>query len=305
VVGFLALLAISTGCSSDSSTRAGSADSLTAQLNDDAVTVGSFDFTESAVLAEVYSQGLEAAGFTVHRAFRLGPREFVGSALSTGLVEFVPDYAGTAAQFFSLGKAAPTVDATAAHQELADALGGEHVVALNSAPAQDANTFVVKRATAARLKLHKLSDLKGVAGDLAFGGPPECPARPLCLQGLAHTYGLKFGSVVTTDAGGPLTHTALDEGIVDVALLFTTDPQIADDDLVELADDRGLQPAESVTPLVRTEVLDRLGSDVVATTNAISAKLTTDVVRQLNRAADEPGSDVGAVAAAWWSQVSS
>jgi len=304
VVVFLALAVLSTGCSNDN-TESASAQSVSAQLQDDVVTVGSFDFSESVVLAEVYSQGLEAAGFSVHRAFGLGPREFVGSALSTGLVEFVPDYAGTAAEFFSLGSAAPTVDPPAAHEELAQALRGQNVVALDAAPAQDANTFVVTRATAARLKLHKLSDLRGVAGTLAFGGPPECPERPLCLKGLADRYGLKFGSVVTTDAGGPLTHSALEEGIVDVALLFTTDPRIADDDLVQLDDDLGLQPAESVTPLVRTEVVDRLGPDLVDTTNAISARLTTDAVQRLNGAAAEPDSDVGAVVAAWWSRVAS
>ena len=292
---------MSNGCSGDNTPRAGSAESVSIDLHDDVVTIGSFDFSESVVLAEVYSQGLEAAGFTVHRAFRLGPREFVGSALATGLVEFVPDYAGTAAEFFSLGSAAPTVDATATHDELARAVRGDNVVALDAAPAQDANTFVVTAATAARLKLQKLSDLRDVAGGLSFGGPPECPPRPLCLQGLADKYGVKFRSVVTTDAGGPLTHTALAEGIVDVALLFTTDPRIADDDLVELDDDLGLQPAESVTPLMRTEVIDRLGAGVVDTTNAISARLTTEAVRRLNGAAAEPGSDVGAVAAAWWS----
>ena len=122
---------------------------------------------------------------------------------------------------------------------------------------------------------------------------------------MSDTYGLKFGSVVTTDAGGPLTHDALNEGLVDVALLFTTDPEIASDNLVELDDDLGLQPAESVTPLVRTEVVDQLGPDLVATINSVSARLTTDVVRRLNHSAASAGSDVGAVAAAWWSDVSS
>ena len=91
-------------------------------LADDAVTVGSFNFTESIVLAEVYSQGLEAAGYEVDRAFALGPREFVGPALTTGLVELVPEYAGTAAEFHSLDRAAPTDDPATTHDELVRAL---------------------------------------------------------------------------------------------------------------------------------------------------------------------------------------
>ena len=93
-------------------------------LEDDAITVGSFDFAESVVVAEVYSQGLEAAGFKVNRAFSLGPREFVGPALKSGLVEFVPEYAGTAAEFYSIGKAEPTDDVALTHEQLVQAVDG-------------------------------------------------------------------------------------------------------------------------------------------------------------------------------------
>ena len=79
-------------------------------LHDKVVTVGSFDFAESRLLAEIYSQALEAAGIRVRRAFGLGPREFVAPALAVGLVEFVPEYAGTALRFLSLGTATPGAD---------------------------------------------------------------------------------------------------------------------------------------------------------------------------------------------------
>jgi osmoprotectant transport system substrate-binding protein len=283
----------------------GSAAPAASRLDDDIITVGSFDFAESVVVAEVYSQGLEAAGYRVRREFRLGPREFVGPALSVGLVEFLPEYAGTAAEFYSLGRAKPTDDTAVTHTELERAVGAQRVVALAAAPAEDANTFVVSKPTAARLHLKTLSDLTAVAGQLKFGGPPECPKRPLCLAGLADTYGVKFGTVVTLDAGGPLTREALKDGLVDVALMFTTDPAIVDDGLVELDDDRGLQPAESITPLVRTEVVDHLGPAVVAVINAVSARLTTAAIRDLNGAAGQAGADVAAVAAAWWAGVRS
>jgi osmoprotectant transport system substrate-binding protein len=276
-----------------------------AQLDDDVITVGSFDFAESIVVAEVYSQGLEAAGYKVRRAFDLGPREFVGPALSAGLVEFVPEYAGTASEFYSLEDAKPSDDAGATHGELTRAVGGQGLVALAAAPAQDANTFVVSAATASRLHLKTLSDLHAVAPQLTFGGPPECPTRPLCLKGLADVYGVKFREVVTLDAGGPLTRDALREGLVDVALMFTTDPTIAADGLVELVDDRGLEPAENITPLVRAEIVARWGTDLVAVIDSISARLTTTAVRDLNAAARAENADVAAIASAWWTAVQS
>ena len=271
-------------------------------LDDDAITVASFDFDESAVVAEVYSQRLEAAGYRVRRAFRLGPREFVGPALMSGLVEFVPEYAGTAAEFHSLGRAARTSDVVAAHAELVRAVVSQHVAVLSAAPAQDANTFVVTPATADRLHLGSISDLRAVAQQLTFGGPAECATRRLCLVGLADTYGVTFRNVLSLDTGGPITLQALEQGLVDVALLFTTDPAIVRHGLVELRDDRGLQPAENVTPVVRTEVVDRWGAGLVALIDDVSAHLSTDAVRSLNDEARRPDADIAAVAATWWSE---
>ena len=252
-------------------------------LDDDAITMGSFDFAESVVVAEVYSQGLEAAGYKVHRAFSLGPREFVGPALQSGLVEFVPEYAGTAAEFYSIGRAEPSDDVALTHEQLVRAVDGRSVVVLAPSPAQDSNTFVVTESTANRLHIKSLSDLGAVADQLTFGGPPECRTRQLCLVGLQSTYGLKFRQVVTLDAGGPLTRRALKEGLVDVALMFTTDPAIETQRLVELDDDLGLQPAESITPLVRKEIVERWGPGVVDVINSMSARLTTSAVRERGR----------------------
>jgi osmoprotectant transport system substrate-binding protein len=253
------------------------------RLHDKVVTVGSFDFAESRLLAEVYSQALEANDVRVHRAFGLGPREFVAPALAAGLVELVPEYAGTALRFLSLGTITPGVDVTQTHAALTQALEGRHATALAPAPAQDANAFFVTSATAARYDLHALSDLEAIAPQLTFGGPPECASRPLCLVGLRQVYGLRFDEIVKLDAGGPTTRQALRNREVDVALLFTTDPTIGDEGFVELQDDRALQPAENVTPIVRTEVVDELGSAVVDPVNEVSRRLTTNVLRTLNR----------------------
>ena len=268
-------------------------------LGDDAITVGSFNFPESVLLAELYSQALEAGGFTVDRAFDIGAREFVGPALDAGLIELVPEYAGTALAFRSRGAARPSADVDATRRDLTRLLAGSDVTALGSAPAQDANAFVVSHDTADRYHLQRLSDLADAAGSLSFGGPPECPSRPLCLEGLQARYGVRFDEVVALDAGGPLTHQTLRNGGVDVALMFTTDPEL--DDYVVLADDKRLQPAENVTPLIRRDAVERFGPDVVEVIDAVSRQLDTDTLRELNAIdAEQPGSDdVASIAATW------
>ena len=138
-------------------------------------------------------------------------------------------------------------------------MAGRGLVAARPAPAQDANAIVVTAATAARYGLRSIADLARVAPGLVFGGPPECPGRAYCLPGLQRAYGLRFKAFIPLDAGGPLTLQALEAGNIGVALLFTTDPGIPARHLVVLADDRGLQPAENITPLVRRDVIARYG----------------------------------------------
>ena len=188
-------------------------------LGDDAITVGSFDFPESVLLAELYSQALEDRGFRVERALGLGPREFVGPALHAGLIEFVPDYGGTAVAFFSAGAVAPNSDPASNHRALEGVVAGSTITALDAAPAENVNTFVVSEDTARRYGLTTLSDLAPVASELVLGGPAECATRQLCQVGLREVYGLQFADFVALEAGGPVTHQALSNGDVDVALL--------------------------------------------------------------------------------------
>jgi len=288
--GFVALA----GCRSAPTPQRSSAN----VLHDNAITVGSFDFAESDLLGEIYSEALEARGYHVQRAFHLGPRELVAPALARGLLELVPEYAGTALQFTSLGTRVATADVSATRDALIEALAPEHITALAPAAAQDANTFVVTRRTADREGLRTLSDLARVAPKLSFGGPPECPERDQCLRGLQRVYGARFKEFVRLDAGGPVTRQALNDGYIDAALLFTTDPEIAHDHLVELVDDRGLERAENVIPLVREELISRFGPTLVHTVDAVSARLTTAVLTNLN--ARVANGDLPAVVAANW-----
>lgn len=267
-------------------------------LRDEAITIGSFDFLESELLAEVYALALEEHGVEIERTFNLGPRELVQPALAAGLIEFVPEYSGTALQFMSLGEAEPRPDVDATHDALIDVLAGGSMAAMTPAPAQDANVFVVSRETADRYGLASLTDLRDAASNLTFGGPPECPVRPFCLLGLEEVYGVKFDRFIALDAGGPLTHQALRNGYVDVALLFTTDPELIGSDLVKLTDDLSLQPAENVTPIVRREVIAGWGPEFEQVVNDVSSRLTTSELRQLNARAAE-GIEPSKVAQEW------
>ena len=263
------------------------------------ITVGSFDFPESVLLAEIYGQALAADNFPVRILPDLGPRELVDSALMSGLVQLVPEYAGSALEFFSLGRLSATSDAEAANRALTGSVAGRGLVPASPAPAQDANAIVVTAATAARYGLRSIADLARLAPGLMFGGPPECPGRGYCLPGLKRVYGLHFKTFTPLDAGGPLTLQALEEGDIGVALLFTTDPDIPARHLVVLADDRGLQPAENITPVVRRDVIARYGPNLLAALNTVSALLDTGTLRALEARVELAGQDPRLVAGRW------
>jgi osmoprotectant transport system substrate-binding protein len=263
------------------------------------ITVGSFDFPESVLLAEIYGQALAAGGFPVRVLPNLGPRELVEPALMNDLLQVVPEYAGSALEFISLGHRLATADVQDTNRALASLLAHQGLLAARPAAAQDANAIVVTAATAARYRLRSIADLAAVAPRLVFGGPPECPQRPYCLRGLQQTYGLRFKTFVSLDAGGPLTLQALRAGYVAVALLFTTDPSISAQHLVVLADTRSLQPAENVTPVVRRDLVARYGPRLLTLLNAVSARLTTNSLRALDAQVELAGHDPRLVAGAW------
>jgi osmoprotectant transport system substrate-binding protein len=263
------------------------------------ITVGAFDFPESVLLAHIYGDALKAEGFPVRVLPGLGSRELVDPALLSGLIQLVPEYAGSALQFNSLGRQSATSDVMATNKALTQLMADRGVVAGVPAAAQNTNAIVVRAATAARYGLRSIADLARVAPRLAFGGPPECPGRAYCLPGLKQAYGLRFKSFIALDAGGPLTLQALTEGNVDVALLFSTDPSISARHLVVLADDRGLQPAENITPLVSRDVVARYGTGLVAALNDVSARLSTLTLRALDARVEIHGQDPGQVAESW------
>jgi osmoprotectant transport system substrate-binding protein len=263
------------------------------------ISVGSFDFPESVLLAEIYGRALAAAKFPVRILPNLGPREVVDPALMDGLLQLVPEYAGSALEFFSLGRLSAISDARAVHQALAESVAAWGLLAAHPARAQDANAIVVSAATAARYRLRSIADLAKVAPGLVFGGPPECRGRAYCLPGLKRVYGLRFRAFIPLDAGGPLTLHALEARYVGAALLFTTDPGIPAKHLVVLADNRGLQPAENITPLVRSDAVLSYGPHLLAVLNRVSALLNTGTLRSLDAKVQLAGQDPRLVADSW------
>ena len=257
------------------------------------ITVGSFDFPESVLLAEIYGQALAAVKFPVRVLPNLGPREVVDTALMDGLLQVVPEYAGSALGFFSLGRRSATANPGATNRALAVSVAARGLAAARPAPAQDANAIVVTAATAARYRLRSIADLAKVAPGLIFGGPPECPGRAYCLPGLKRAYGLHFKAFIPLDAGGPLTLQALTAGYIGVALLFTTDPSIPARHLVVLVDDRGLQPAENITPLVGRDAIAWYGPRLLTALNKVSAVLDTGTLRALDARVETGGRTPG------------
>ena len=263
------------------------------------ITVGSFDFPESILLAYLYADVLAGKGYPVRVLPDLGTRELVDPALMAGLIQLVPEYTGSALEFTSLGRVHATASVATTATALAKSMAARGLVTGRPAAAQDGNAIVVTAATAARYRLRTISDLARVARHLVFGGPPECRERPYCLPGLRHTYGLRFAEFVPLDAGGPLTLQALTAGDVGVALLFTTDPAIRARHLVMLADNRDLQPAENIVPVLRRATANRYGPSLLAALNALSARLSTAVLTTLDTQVELDRRAPSAVAERW------
>jgi osmoprotectant transport system substrate-binding protein len=263
-----------------------------------AVVVASFNFPESELLAAIYALALMEAGIPARLELDLGPRELVQPALAQGLVDVVPEYLGTA--LADLGPAAGVAmsDPVAVRRELVRALARWDVRVLQPAAAQNQNGLMVTRATAARLRLRTVSDLRPFAPHMVLGGAPECPQRPYCLPGLRRVYGLQFSAFVPLATEHERVD-AIERGAVDVAVTGTTGGHLASGDLVLLADDRQLQPAGNVVPVVHVGATTRYGARLASALDRVSERLTTSDLIALNSRITVAGHNVLAEARAW------
>jgi osmoprotectant transport system substrate-binding protein len=263
------------------------------------IRLASFDFPESELLAQLYGQALGQHGFPVEQVVQLGAREVVAPALEQGKVDMAPEYQGSALNFLNDRDRVATADPALTHARLEQAFAPRGVSVLAYAPAQDRNGFVVSGDLARRHGLEKLSDLTPMARRLSLGGPPECAQRPLCLKGLEDVYKLQFARFEPMPSRD-VTAAALGTGEIDVGMIDTTDPNLLKPgaDLVQLADDKRLQPADNVVPVVRREIVDAYGPPLVRLVNAVSAKLSTADLTSLNRQVAD-GQPAAQVATAW------
>ena len=267
--------------------------------SDDPIVIGAVTFAENQIVAEMYALVLESGGYEVERRFNFPRREELYPELADGRVDLAPEYLASLRTFLEPDAEASS-DANENLKRLEGPLSADGLTLLEPSPANDTNAIVVTQATAETLGLETVSDLRGHAPDLIFGGPPECPERPFCLQGLRDEYGIEFGEFKAFDAGGPLTIAALQAGEVDVALLFSTSGVIAARDWVALEDDRMLQAADNITPLVRSAVVDERIAELL---NSVGAELTTEDMTTLNALVEVENEQVGEVAANYLTRV--
>jgi osmoprotectant transport system substrate-binding protein len=239
--------------------------------------VGSKDITGAQILSQAYGQVLEDRGFHVTFKDNIGRTEAVYPLLDQGEIDLYGEFGGTWLQYRG---GVPSADSTTTFRAIQDELKGSNIEAIGPASARDVNAFYVLEKTAQKYNLRKVSDLQAIAPQLTFGGPPECLDRDFCLGPKSQQlYGLKFKDVKKLDGGGVLTNQALDDGTVDVAVLFTGSSLIKPG-YVKLRDDRGLQPADNPIALVRT---DQVTKDLTAAIRSVNARLDTAAYRSMAR----------------------
>jgi osmoprotectant transport system substrate-binding protein len=244
------------------------------------VTVGSAAFYESALVAEIYAQALEAKGYTVERKLNVGARDATNAALKSGDLNLMPEYIGSEAREL---KAEATGDPDETAANLKAALEPLGLTMLDIAPGQDQNGFVVRQETADEHSLQTVSDLSAVADQLKWGLPGECSTNPTCGEALKDAYGIDVSGldVAKLDACSAQMAQALTSSNIDVAELCTTQPDIESFNLVLLDDDKQSQPADNMAPVVRQDLLDAAPADFAETLNAVSEKLTTESLTKM------------------------
>lgn len=272
-----------TGSSSGSSSAAGGS----------SITVGSANFPESVLLANIYAGALKAKGVEVTTKLNIGSREAYIPALQDGSIDLIPEYTGVLAQYFN--KSAKATDPEGVYKELQAALPAQLTV-LDKSAAEDKDSVAVTKATADKLKLTSIADLEGKSKNLVLGGPPEWKTRETGVPGLKKVYGLEFKSFRPLDAGGPLSVQALKNGQVDAANIFTTDPSIPANNFVVLEDPKSLFAAQNVVPLATKS---KVNDTVSGALNAVSAKLDTKTLTDLLSQVVTDKKDPDAVAQEW------
>lgn len=285
-----------TACSSANpmaSTTSPAAGGGTGSAATETVIVGSANFPESELLADIYAGALKAKGVQVTTKLNIASRETYVPALRNGEINLIPEYTGNFAKY--LNKDADVADEAKALAALRAALP-ENLEALEPAKAQDKDAVVVTADTASKYNLKAIGDLAPVASQLVLGGPPEWKERANGVPGLKSVYGLEFKEFKPLDVAGPLSVTALKNGQVQAVNLFTTDPAIKANGFVVLDDPKSLFGAQNVIPVITKA---KATPTVKNALNAVSAKLDTDTLATLVTKVVVDKKDAAAVADEW------
>lgn len=272
-VGLAGVVALSLGlasCSSGDSLEGGG------ESSSGVITIGSSDFSENVLLAYIYAEALEEAGYKTDVKPNIGSREITFPALEDGSIDMVPEYAGSLLAY---------LDSDVEAFDTPDIVDGLHAalpeqfVVLEPANAENKDVKVVTAEFANDHDLNSISDLEPIQDEVIFGGPPESTERRAGLKGITDVYGMEFGEFVPLDGGGPLTVAGLKGGDVNVAQMYSTQPAIAENSFVVLEDPLHIATAENVIPLVRVSILTQ---ELEAAIDEVTASLTTDILIRLN-----------------------
>jgi osmoprotectant transport system substrate-binding protein len=275
--------------------------SATASSSKPTIVIGSTNFEEQAIVSNIWADVLKKAGYPVTVEAALGTRSVVVPAIENGQINLEPDYAASLLGFLHGGNPQPAGD-TIATAIPADqkALASHGVTVLPASKALDTNVFAVTQSTAKKDHLTTISSLKPYASKLTLGGPPECPTFAGCEPGLKKVYGLNFASFKSLDEAGPLSVAALKNGEVQVVELFSSDGNVISNNFVSLTDNKHLEGADYIVPVIRKSVAT---SGVANVLNNIDAKLTTSAISKLNLKVTSNQEQPAAVAQSWVTSV--
>jgi osmoprotectant transport system substrate-binding protein len=272
----LAALALAlAGCGGDD--EDGGADGTAA---DRTVTIGSKNFTEAVILGELYRQALEAKGYTVELKSSIGSTEIIDRALTSGEIDMYPEYTGTMLTVV-FGEDEPQESAESTYDRAKELYEEKGFTLFEMTPFSDSDALAVTAEYAEENGLEEIGDLADI-GNFRLGGQPEFETRLQGLVGVKEAYGIEDVTFVPFTGISP--YEALDQGAVDVAAIFSTDPPLASGDYVVLDDPEANFGFQNVAPVVSQEVADALGDDFRETIDAVSEQLTEEAIIAMNSA---------------------
>ena len=257
------------------------------------IVIGTKNFSEEYILGELYKQALEAQGFKVSYKENIGSTEIIQTALTSGKINFYPEYTGVIVQVvFHKTNSPKTAAATFALAKKLEA--GKGFTVLSPTPFYDTDVLAVTNATAKKYGLKTIADLKKV-GAFKLGGFPECQTRNTCFVGYTKQYGLTNATFSSVGSVSP--YAALDSGSVLAADVFSTDPPLGSPSkYTVLTDPKHVTGFQNVAPIVKSSVASAAGSEFTKTVNAVSAKLTLPAILAMNKAVIIDKKDPAAVA---------